>query len=193
MAQKDLKLIVGLGNVGKQYRSTRHNMGFMVVDELAERLGARISDFKPHGKAAAETLDLRARHSCILVKPTTMMNLSGQAVGELQRFYKVELENIWVIYDDVDLLFGQLRTRHGGSSGGHNGVRSVIQHIGENFWRVRLGVANAHLADTPTDRFVLDEFNSEEKLQLSGMVNSASDELLDAVSDGLTDHTRSLP
>lgn len=187
-----MKLIVGLGNKGKEYHATRHNLGFAVVDVLAITFG-RAGGFKKHPKAAAEVLDLKASHSCILVKPTTMMNLSGQAAGELLRYYKVDPADVWVVYDDLDLPFGQMRVRTGGSSGGHNGVKSLIQHIGEDFWRVRLGIQNQFLATTPTDKFVLDPFMPEEAVKVPGIVESAANEIESGLlKGGLVDHTVNL-
>jgi PTH1 family peptidyl-tRNA hydrolase len=188
-----MKLVVGLGNVGERYSQTRHNLGFLVVDRLAELLDGSVN-FSKHPKAQAKVLDLKHSHNCLLVKPTTMMNLSGQAVGELARYYKVESTDIWVIYDDVDLSFGQLRIRLGGpTGGGHNGVKSVIEHVGEQFWRARMGVANEHRAGTATDRFVLDRFNSDELASLPQLTLAAA-QLLQAslVTGQLDDHTRSL-
>jgi len=188
-----MKLIVGLGNVGRQYHETRHNLGFSVVDMLAISFGSQVGDFKHHGKAEADTLDARAEFGCMLVKPTTMMNLSGEAIGALARYYKVLPDDIWVVHDDVDLTFGQMRVRLGGGTAGHNGIKSIIQHIGDEFWRVRLGVANPHLATTPTDTFVLDTFSQEEAAKMSKVLRTASDYLQSAIQTGeLTDHTQSL-
>ncbi|HSX41150.1 MAG TPA: aminoacyl-tRNA hydrolase [Candidatus Saccharimonadales bacterium] len=187
-----MKLIIGLGNVGKQYHATRHNLGFAVVDVLAITFG-QPGGFKKHSRAASDILDLKASHGCILAKPTTMMNLSGQAVGELLRFYKVEPKDVWVIYDDLDLQFGQMRVRVGGGSAGHNGVKSIIQHISEDFWRVRLGIQNQYLATTPTDKFVLDPFTAEEAPKVPAIVESAANEVESALLKGeLTDHTLNL-
>ncbi|HUC86855.1 MAG TPA: aminoacyl-tRNA hydrolase [Candidatus Saccharimonadales bacterium] len=186
-----MKLIVGLGNVGAQYHSTRHNLGFAVVDMLAIGFGHQPSEFKKHSRAAATILELKADQNCILAEPTTMMNLSGQAVGALMRFYKIAPSDVWVVHDDVDLPFGQMRVRQGGSSAGHNGVNSIIDHIGDRFWRIRLGVANQHLATTPTDKFVLDSFSAEEAEHIPAILNGAADYLASSlVGGGLTDHTQ---
>ena len=188
-----MKLVVGLGNVGSQYHQTRHNLGFGVVDMLAISFNHQVSDFKKHPKAAADVLDVKAEYGCMLVKPTTMMNLSGEAIGALARYYKVLPEDIWVVHDDVDLPFGQMRVRLGGSTAGHNGIKSIIQHLGDGFWRVRLGVANPHLATTPTATFVLDAFTADEAAQMSQLLGAATDYLQGALEVGaLTDHTQSL-
>ncbi|TAK89767.1 aminoacyl-tRNA hydrolase [Patescibacteria group bacterium] len=188
-----MKLIVGLGNVGRQYHATRHNLGFDVVEMLGITFGHQPSEFKKHSKATAEVLDLKQSHDCILVKPTTMMNLSGQAVGDLVRFYKINPADVWLIYDDVDLQFGQMRIRVGGGSAGHNGVKSVIEHIGDGFWRVRLGVANQFLPTTPTDAFVLSPFMADEAAKIPTILRQTSDYLEDALLDGqIVDHTQNL-
>lgn len=188
-----MKLIVGLGNVGQQYHATRHNLGFSVVDMLAITFGHQPSEFTKHSKAPADVLDLKTNYGCILVKPTTMMNFSGTAVGALARFYKLEPTNIWVIYDDVDIPFGQMRVRQGGGSAGHNGVKSLIEHLGDGFWRIRLGIANQFLSSTPTDKFVLDAFTAEEAAKVPLVLNAAADYVAGALLDGaITDHTRSL-
>lgn len=188
-----MKLIVGLGNIGSQYKETRHNLGFGVVEMLGITFGSTVGGFKKHNKASADVLDLKQSHGCMLVKPTTMMNLSGQAVGELARFYNIEAADIWVVYDDVDLPFGQMRVRKGGGSAGHNGIKSVIEHIGDEFWRVRLGVANEFLPNTPTDAFVLSAFTQGEGDKLPALLRKSSDYLEDALLDGeITDHTQNL-
>lgn len=188
-----MKLIVGLGNIGKQYQTTRHNLGFDVVEMLAITFGHQPSEFKKHSKAQADVLDLKQSHGCILVKPTTMMNLSGQAVGELVRFYKIDPADVWLVYDDVDLPFGQMRVRIGGGSAGHNGVKSVIDHIGDGFWRIRLGISNQYLATTPTDGFVLNPFMADEAAKVPSILRQTADYLEDALLDGqIVDHTQNL-
>ena len=186
-----MKLIAGLGNVGQRYENTRHNVGFGVIDLVAIGFGKQPSDFSSHSKASADVLDLNSTHGCILVKPTTMMNLSGQAVGELARFYKIDSEDVWVVYDDVDMNFGQLRIRKGGpTGGGHNGVKSIISHLGENFWRIRVGIANEFLKTTPTEKFVLDNFMADESNKLPEILNSVARLIENAVDAGdLADQT----
>lgn len=186
-----MKLIVGLGNVGDKYQNTRHNLGFGIIDLVAIGFGKQPSDFSQHSKASANVLDLKSSHECILVKPTTMMNLSGQAVGELARFYKIDSSDIWVAYDDVDMAFGQVRIRKGGpTGGGHNGVKSVIAHVGEDFWRIRVGIANEFLKTTPTDKFVLDEFSAEESSKIPDILRIVAEIIENAVDSGnLSDQT----
>lgn len=186
-----MKLIVGLGNVGDKYQNTRHNLGFGIIDLVAIGFGKQPSDFSQHSKASANVLDLKSSHECVLVKPTTMMNLSGQAVGELARFYKIDSSDIWVAYDDVDMAFGQVRIRKGGpTGGGHNGVKSVIAHVGEDFWRIRVGIANEFLKTTPTDKFVLDKFSAEESSKIPYILRIVAEIIENAVDSGdLSDQT----
>ena len=120
-------LLVGLGNPGTQYENTRHNVGFLVADELAERQNAPIQRLK--FKALTNLLTISGE-KVLVMKPVTYMNLSGEAVGEAARFYKLPPERVLVITDDVSLPVGKLRIRKGGSAGGHNGLKSIIQHLG---------------------------------------------------------------
>jgi PTH1 family peptidyl-tRNA hydrolase len=188
-----MKLIVGLGNIGKEYQNTRHNLGFGVVDVLSITLGSSPDKFTKHGKAKADVLDLRHEQDCILVKPTTYMNLSGQAVQALVQYFKIELDDVWVVHDEIDLEFGLMRVRKGGGSAGHNGIKSLIGSIGEDFWRIRLGVKNGYLANMPTDKFVLDPFSLEEATKLPQIVEKAADYISSAlVEKTIEDHTQAL-
>lgn len=131
-------VIVGLGNPGREYDKTRHNAGFMVVDRLAAEVG--ISVWKEEHRAKTATFNAAGK-KIMLVKPQTFMNLSGEAVGPLLRYYKVKPADMVVIYDDMDLPIGKLRIRTKGSDGGHNGMKSLIAHVGtKDFPRVRVGV-----------------------------------------------------
>ena len=121
-----MKLIVGLGNIGKEYEGTRHNIGFMVADELAKRWG--ITTWK--NERSAMCAEHRIPEKIFLIKPTTYMNLSGEAVGAFANFYNIDPEDIAVIQDDLDLPCGKLRIRRKGSAGGHNGIKSIQQHLG---------------------------------------------------------------
>lgn len=178
--------------MGEKYQGTRHNLGFEVIDRLAADFGAT-GKFKAHSKIQAQVCELKAEHGCILVKPTTMMNLSGQAVGELMRYYKADPESVWVVYDELDLPFGAMRVKLGGSSAGHNGVQSIIEHISKNFWRIRLGIGNQHTADTASEKFVLDKFNSEEKPHLPSITEHAADHIARHLKTGeLTEHSYNL-
>lgn len=168
-----MRLLVGLGNPGPEYARTRHNIGFMAADRIARRYS--FSDFKKkfQGEYADGSID---GERVILLKPMTFMNLSGNSVGALAQFYKVEPKDIMVIYDDVDLSPGKVRIKQGGGSGGHNGIKSIDSAVGVNYWRVRMGVGKHEHADTAD--YVLANFTkSEEK----GWVEDA----LDAVAEYL--------
>jgi PTH1 family peptidyl-tRNA hydrolase len=160
-----VKAIVGLGNPGSQYKGTRHNVGFDVVDELARRESVGFES------APAEALIAkwrRADGAVLLVKPLTFMNLSGQAIGELTRYFKIELADLIVIVDEVHLPLGKLRARTRGSAGGHNGLKSVIAHLGDEFSRLRMGVGRGadqrNLADHVLSRFEKDEAAEVERM-----------------------------
>ena len=130
-------LIVGLGNPGQKYASTRHNMGFLTVDLLAERLGVKLNKVK--FKSAYHIVSF-AGTKCLVMKPQTYMNLSGEAVREAAQFYKVPADHVLVIYDDVSLPVGKLRVRPTGSAGGHNGIKNIIAHLGtQEFPRIKIG------------------------------------------------------
>ena len=131
-------LIVGLGNPGQKYEHTRHNMGFLTVDLLAEKLGVKLNKVK--FKAAYNIVKF-AGCKCLVMKPQTYMNLSGEAVREAAQFYKIPADHVLVIYDDVSLPVGKLRVRPSGSAGGHNGIKNIIAHLGtQDFPRVKIGV-----------------------------------------------------
>ena len=130
-------LIVGLGNPGEKYANTRHNMGFLTVDLLAEKLGVKLNKVK--FKSAYNTVTF-AGCKCLVMKPQTYMNLSGEAVREAVQFYKIPADHVLVIYDDISLPVGKLRVRPTGSAGGHNGIKNIIAHLGtQDFPRVKIG------------------------------------------------------
>ncbi len=133
-----MKIVVGLGNPGLKYRRTRHNLGYMVADAFAEPRGGKWRPGKFKGLEAEIAV---GKERVLVVKPTTFMNLSGECVGSVVRYYQVPLDDVLVVFDEVQLELGRLRLRPGGSAGGHNGVESVIKHLGtEQFPRLRLGV-----------------------------------------------------
>ena len=166
-----MKLIVGLGNPGREYSETRHNIGWMVLDVLAKRWEGnwRLKD-------NAEVLE--ARHEgevLLLVKPQTYMNLSGEAVAPLARFYKVPAEDVIVIYDDMDLPTGKLRLRMKGGSGGHRGIESLLYHLRQDtFNRVRLGIGRPPVGWAVPD-YVLSRFHQEEQEDLNAALEKAAD------------------
>jgi peptidyl-tRNA hydrolase, PTH1 family len=140
MAELPLRIIVGLGNPGPEHQVTRHNAGFWFVDLLARRHGAEFRDYRKYsGEAARVNI---SGQDLVLLKPTTYMNRSGLAVRQLCDFYKVATDEVLVAHDELDLPVGTVRLKSGGGHGGHNGLRDTIAHIGESFWRLRLGVGH---------------------------------------------------
>ena len=141
-----MKLVVGLGNPGSEYEHTRHNVGFRVVDKFASKHGWKWSERRSRAVLASGTLGLE---KVVLAKPLTFMNLSGQAVGELVRWYKIQPEDVLVVYDELDLPIGKIRLRARGSAAGHNGLRDIIHHLHTSkFPRLRIGIgrsANSHI------------------------------------------------
>lgn len=175
-------LITGLGNPGREYRDSRHNSGFMAVDRLAGRLGVTFGRLE--NKALITKAEIEGRR-VVLAKPQTFMNLSGQAVGPLMRFYKVPQENLLVVFDDVDLPFGALRMRPSGGSGGQKGMASIIERLGtEDFARLRIGIGR------PPGRmdaagYVLQNFSREEAQSLEQVFDRAADAIQVFVTRGL--------
>lgn len=175
-------LLVGLGNPGRAYKNSRHNIGFMVIDRLAERLGVSFSRLE--SKALVTRAEFQGRR-LILVKPQTFMNLSGQAVGALVRFYKVPLEQLLVAYDDVDLPFGSLRMRPDGGSAGQKGIASIIERLGtQQFPRLRLGIGRPPGRMEAAD-YVLQVFNRLEVEELPVLLDRAVDAVLTFVTQGM--------
>ena len=159
-----MKLVVGLGNPGKQYEATKHNIGFMVIDAIADSVPHTPWKEEQSAEVCSITVD---GEKVLLVKPQTFMNASGESVGPLMRYYKIDPSDVYCIYDDMDLPVGKLRIRPNGSSGGHNGIKSLISHIGtENFPRFRVGIGRPLPQWTVIDH-VLAPFSeeSQEKVQ----------------------------
>jgi PTH1 family peptidyl-tRNA hydrolase len=172
-----MRAIVGLGNPGEKYRGTRHNIGFAVVDEIARRAGAGFES------APADALIARLRPASggppdvLLAKPMTFMNASGQAVGELLRYFKIEPADLLVVVDEVDLPLARLRARARGSAGGHNGLKSIIEHLGSEFSRLRVGVGRGMAERGPggLSGHVLSEFGKDERADVERMTARAAD------------------
>jgi PTH1 family peptidyl-tRNA hydrolase len=168
-------LVVGLGNPGAEYARHRHNVGFMIVDLLAGRMGAR---FGRHRKAVAEAAECRlglGGPRIVLAKPLTYMNLSGGAVVGLANFYKIPLTQIIAVHDELDLAYGVLRLKRGGGEGGHNGLRSMSKSLGSReYLRVRFGIGRPPGRQDPAD-YVLSDFSAVERKELEFLVDRAAD------------------
>ena len=149
-----MKLIVGLGNPGNKYKFNRHNVGFLAVDYLIDKLNASKLSSKFKG-------DLFKSNEYLFLKPTTFMNLSGESVKLVKDFYKLDNEDIIVIHDDIDLKLGALRFKRGGSSGGHNGLKSIDENIGNDYYRIRIGVGRPERKEEVVN-YVLSDFSDEE-------------------------------
>ena len=165
-------LVVGLGNPGPKYEWTRHNVGFLVVDELAERASIPVQKLKY--KALTNTTVIGGQ-SVLLMKPTTYMNLSGESVGQAARFYKIPPERVLVISDDVALPQGKLRIRRSGSAGGHNGLKNIIAHLGtDQFPRLKVGVGGKPYPDSDMADWVLGKFTGQDKAAMEQAIAKAA-------------------
>ncbi len=176
-----MKLIVGLGNPGKRYERTRHNLGFLIVDSIAKEnkvalkrklCGALVGESSHHGE------------KFLFVKPQTFMNRSGEPVKEILRRCHATADDVVVVYDDLDLPFGRIRIRPKGSAGGHRGVLSVMEELaGASFFRVRVGIGRPPQGVDPVD-YVLQPFNAEESVALGGVISRAAEAVLSLVCEG---------
>lgn len=167
-----MKLIIGLGNPGEKYDQTRHNIGFRVIDECSNRLGINVNQTKFKSMFGYEVV--QGEKLCLL-KPLTYMNLSGEAVRPFIDYYKISVEDIVVVYDDLDLPPGKIRLRQKGGHGGHNGIKSLIAHLGtEKFKRIRVGVGRPPIG-IQVSNYVLGTFSPEEKPLVSEAVVNSTD------------------
>lgn len=173
IGQNKTLLIVGLGNPGSEYDGTRHNIGFAAVDAFvtANDLGPWVNKKDLKCEMASGRL---GETQVIAIKPTTFMNLSGEAAQAVAHFYKIPAERIVAVYDELDIDFGQIRLRTGGSSAGHNGVKSLIQHLGEDFGRVRIGIGPKTPEQMDSADFVLAKFSSEQQKQLKNLTRETT-------------------
>lgn len=193
-----MKLIVGLGNPGKEYEKTRHNVGFMVLDAIASELGGQFCELS---RWNASTLELQVNgEKVILMKPLTFMNRSGEAVAKFAHYYHIEPKDIWVVSDDLDLPIGRIRVRDEGGSGGHNGLKSIIEVLGtEAFGRIRLGISEFEGDMKSTDAirrepeasiFVLQSFSKREQELAEQAVEQAARLIIESLNKReLTGHT----
>ena len=176
-------LLVGLGNPGSKYESTRHNMGFLAVDGLARRKGFRFNKLRFRAWTAEWMVN---GEKVLVMKPVTYMNLSGEAVRQAADFYKVPPDHVLVVLDDTALAVGKLRVRRGGSAGGHNGLKSIIQHLGtDQFPRLRVGVGEKPHPDYDLADWVLGRFTGEDKKAIDAAVKRAADGVECILKDGL--------
>ena len=172
MPALSLKLIVGLGNPGPQYARTRHNVGFWFIDELARRYGAALR-FEPRHNGELARARIGAAEVW-LAKPMTYMNLSGAAVASVTHFYKIEPAELLVAYDELDLPPGTVRLKQGGGSAGHNGVKDIIAHLGEPFWRLRIGIGKPNGRSAGIER-VLSRPSADEQQLIERCVEAGAD------------------
>lgn len=174
-------VIAGLGNPGRKYENTRHNMGFLALDALAARCGIKVSKIR-HKALIGE--GIIAGEKVILVKPQTYMNLSGESLREVMAYYKVPIENLLVIYDDMDLETGTLRIRKKGSSGSHNGMKSVIYQLQDDgFPRIRIGIGNSDSTDWKD--YVCGAITEKEAEILKGTIDTAVDATICMIENGI--------
>ena len=175
-------LIVGLGNPGREYKDNRHNVGFMLIDRLSVRLNARMS--RVQAKALVGSVNHEG-NKIILAKPQTYMNLSGQSIQGLARFYKLPLENMIVAHDDLDLPFGTIRIRPGGGPGGQRGIASTIERLGtKDFRRLRIGIGRPPGRMDPA-AYVLQDFAKADQNLLSEILDHAANAVLAFIAEGL--------
>lgn len=166
-----MKLIVGLGNPGRQYAQTRHNIGFMIIDVLAEKLGIKVDKIKFKSVIGEGFI---GTEKVVLAKPQTYMNLSGEALLEMAQWYKLGPQDILVIYDELDLPVGKLRLRMQGSAGGHNGMKSIIYQLqSDEFPRLRIGIGRPQISGMKTADYVLGRFNSDEAEPMTEAIKKA--------------------
>ena len=177
-------LLIGLGNPGDEYARTRHNIGFRIVDALAEK--RRCPPWKKKFKGLVTNTD-----ALLLLKPQTFMNLSGEAALGAATFYKLKPENVIVFHDDLDLLPGQVKIKQGGGAGGHNGLKSLDAHIGKNYWRVRIGIGrpmteqNIPVKGDAVTNYVLHPFSKADSTWLDPLIDNAAANI-DLLLDGKT-------
>ena len=164
-------VLAGLGNPGPQYSLNRHNVGFMVIDTIAESY--QFPPFKVKFNALISEGKFGS-HKVLLCKPITFMNRSGQALSPLMHFYKVPVENLYVIHDDLDLVFGRLKLKQGGGAGGHNGLTSLDQSIGKDYWRLRVGIGHPGHASAVSN-YVLSNFSGHEQKEIVPLLTTIAE------------------
>lgn len=173
-------LVVGLGNIGKEYESTRHNIGFDVVDAIADKYNIQLNRQKFKGIYGEGRI---GQEKVVLLKPSTYMNLSGESVREAVNFYKLGKENIIVIYDDMSIEIGKLRLRSKGSAGGHNGIKNIISNLSsDEFFRIKVGIGQT---DKDVVNYVLGKFSNREREIIDKVIDVAVDATTNVISQGM--------
>jgi PTH1 family peptidyl-tRNA hydrolase len=192
VGQNKTVIVVGLGNPGKEFYCSRHNIGFHCIDAFimkSEQMS--IWTNKTDLKSLVSTGQIGDTR-VIAIKPTTFMNLSGEAISKVANFYKIRPEDILIIHDDLDIDFGHIRTRLGGSSAGNNGIESVIEHIGDNFNRIRIGIGPKHPEKINTENFVLTKFDKTENSKMEPLTEEVVSIITEFIYAGnLNQETRS--
>lgn len=186
MAQK---LLIGLGNPGLQYKMTRHNIGFVVIDMLAERYGCNFAKYKQHGHLATFS---HGDDECILFKPTTYMNLSGVAVASVLTKHKIALDDVYVIHDDLEVRTGVVRMQNSSGVHGHNGLRSINSHVGVGYWKIRMGIGRP--VDKSVNAYVLEKMSEKDFIRFCEIGNRIADGLtllFEPSKQGFLDHVNS--
>jgi PTH1 family peptidyl-tRNA hydrolase len=185
-------LIVGLGNPGKEYELTRHNIGFISIDHFVESAEEMQDWVQKKDLKCLMSSGQMGETRVIVIKPTTFMNKSGEAVQAAASFYKIQEDKIIVVHDELDIDFGQIRLRMGGSSAGHNGIKSVTQHLDDDYGRVRIGVGPKKPAAMKSEDFVLQKFSKDEQAELPSLIREVTAILTEYIYGGELPHeTRS--
>ncbi len=178
-----MRLLVGLGNPGREYDDTRHNVGFLVVDKVADRVGASVDDKKFRARVGRGRI---GQESTLIMKPQTYMNLSGESVGPALGFFKLSTDDVVVVHDELDLPLGRLKLKRGGGHGGHNGLRSLIKHLPDDrFIRIRIGIGRPP-PQWDTADYVLSKFRSDEWTAVDEAVSTAADAVEAIFRDGIS-------
>lgn len=180
MQQQETWLIVGLGNIGGTYENTRHNIGFVAIDAVVASFELSWQN-KPSLKCMFAS-QLHGHKKLLFCKPTTFMNASGEAVQALKQFYKISLHNIIVIHDDIDIKFGEIRSRQGGSSAGNNGIKSISEHLSEDYWRVRIGIGPKLPEQIDSAAFVLAPFSTTQMKKIVRLTELSAEISLEIIN-----------
>ena len=178
-----MHLIIGLGNIGREYETTRHNFGFLLLDEIISKYNFESKGIKFQSEIFSGNIN---GHKVIAIKPQTLMNLSGRAAIQVANFYKIALKDILVLHDDVDLAFAKIKFKIGGGHGGHNGLRSIDELMGKNYMHLRLGVGRPENREFSTSNYVLGKFTKGEMTEVE-KVNERIADLIELILQGSAD------